>query len=62
MAEAGLPYPIVFAISKHLRVSEEALGDDTPAALFVYARTMNARAVLERVESVARRCARKSLG
>jgi hypothetical protein len=56
LAEAGLPHPVVFAVSKHLRVSEEALGDDTPAALYVYARTMNARAVLERVESVARRC------
>ena len=56
LAEAGLPHPVVFAVSKHLRVSEEALGDATPAALYVYARTMNARAVLERVESVARRC------
>ena len=55
MAEAGLPQPIVFAVSKHLRVSEEVLGDDNPAALYVYARTMNARAVLERVAAVATR-------
>jgi predicted nuclease of restriction endonuclease-like RecB superfamily len=55
MAAAGLPYPIVFAVSKHLRVSEEVLADDTPAALYVYARTMHARAVLERVDSVATR-------
>ena len=55
MVQAGLPHPIVFAVSKHLRVSEEILGDDTPAALYVYARTMNARAVLERVEAVAGR-------
>jgi hypothetical protein len=53
MAAAGLPHPIVFAVSKHLRVSEEVLADDTPAALYVYARTMNARAVLARVEAVA---------
>ena len=53
MAGAGLPHPIVFAVSKHLRVSEEVLADDTPAALYVYARTMNARAVLARVEAVA---------
>ena len=55
MVEAGLPHPIVFAVSKHLRVSEEVLGSDTPAALYVYARTMKARAVLERVEAVAGR-------
>ncbi len=55
MATAGLPHPIVFAVGKHLRVSEEVLADDTAAALYVYARTMNARAVLERVEAVAKR-------
>jgi predicted nuclease of restriction endonuclease-like RecB superfamily len=53
MAEAGLPFPVVFAVSKHLRVSEEVLPADAPAALYVYARTMGARAVLERVETVA---------
>jgi uncharacterized protein len=53
MAQAGLPFPIVFAVSKHLRVSEEVIPDDVPAALYVYARTMNAKAVLERVEAVA---------
>jgi len=52
MAEAGLPHPIVFAVSKHLRVSEEVLDGEASAALYVYARTMNARAVLERVEAV----------
>jgi predicted nuclease of restriction endonuclease-like RecB superfamily len=55
MVEAGLPCPIVFAVSKHLRVSEEVLGDSAPAALYVYARTMHARAVLDRVEAVAKR-------
>jgi predicted nuclease of restriction endonuclease-like RecB superfamily len=55
MAAAGLPHPIVFAVSKHLRVSEEVLAEDTPAALYVYARTMNARAVLARVDAVAGR-------
>jgi predicted nuclease of restriction endonuclease-like RecB superfamily len=52
MAEAGLPFPIVFAVGKHLRVSEEALPATLPAALYVYARAMNARAVLDRVEAV----------
>ena len=53
LAEAGLPFPIVFALSKHLRVSEEALPAALPAALYVYARTLNPRAVLDRVETVA---------
>jgi predicted nuclease of restriction endonuclease-like RecB superfamily len=53
MAAAGLPHPIVFAVSKHLRVSEDVIPDDAPAALYVYARTMNARGVLARVEAVA---------
>ncbi len=55
LAQAGLPHPIVFAVSRHLRVSEEALRDETPAALYVYARAMNAKAVLERVAAVAER-------
>jgi predicted nuclease of restriction endonuclease-like RecB superfamily len=55
LAEAGLPFPVVFAVSKHLRVSEEALPPALPAALHVYARTLNARAVLERVAEVAGR-------
>jgi len=54
MATAGLPHPIVFAVGKHLRVSEEVLAGDACAALYVYARTMNARVVLERVEQVAK--------
>jgi hypothetical protein len=53
MAQAGLSHPIVFAVSKHLRVSEEVLPATSPAALYVYARTLGARAVLERVEAVA---------
>jgi predicted nuclease of restriction endonuclease-like RecB superfamily len=55
LAQAGLPHPIVFAVSRHMRVSEEALGGETPAALYTYARAMNAQAVLERVEAVADR-------
>lgn len=51
LAQAGLPFPVVFAVSKHLRVSEEVIPDDVPAALYVYARTMNARALVARVEA-----------
>jgi predicted nuclease of restriction endonuclease-like RecB superfamily len=53
LVERGLPQPIVFALSKHLRVSEEALDDDKASVLYVYNRTMNARAVLERAERAA---------
>ena len=53
LAEAGLPCPVVFAVSKHLRVSEDALPAEVPAALYVYARTLNARAILEHVAAVA---------
>lgn len=60
LAKAGLPCPIVFAVSKHLRVSEEALPDDAPAALYVYARALHARAVLERVAAVAGAAAQRS--
>ena len=55
LAERGLPRPVVFAVSKHLRVSEQALDDTHPAALYVYSRVMNAAAVLDRVEQAARR-------
>ena len=55
MAQAGLPFPVVFAIGKHLRVSEDALPARLPAALYVYARSMSAPSVLERIEAVAER-------
>jgi uncharacterized protein len=55
LAARGLPVPLVFAVSKHLRVSEAALPDHLPAALYVYAKVPSARALLERVEAVTRR-------
>ncbi len=54
LARKGLA-AVVFAVSKQLRVSEEALDQGLPAALYVYARVMNAHAVLHRVEEVAAR-------
>jgi hypothetical protein len=57
LARQGLA-AVVFAVSKHLRVSEAALGDDLPAALYVYARAMNARAIFQRVAEVAVRVPR----
>ena len=46
---------MIFAVAKHLRVGEAALPDDTGAALYVYPRTPNARAILDRVTQLARR-------
>lgn len=53
LVEKGMPHPLVFAVSKHLRVSEEALDDAASGVLYVYSRKMNATAVLERVERAA---------
>lgn len=54
LVRAGLGQPILFAVSKHLRVSEAALDSALPGALYVYARTMSARAVIARIEAIAR--------
>jgi predicted nuclease of restriction endonuclease-like RecB superfamily len=58
LVERGLDVRILFAISQHLRVSEEALGDDQPSALYVYKKVMSARTVLERVAALAARPSR----
>jgi predicted nuclease of restriction endonuclease-like RecB superfamily len=55
LVERGLGERILFAVSKHLRVSEAVLGEELPGALYVYKRVMSARSVLERVEALARR-------
>jgi hypothetical protein len=53
LVEAGLDYHVVFAVGQHLRVSEAALDGAQPGALYVYKRTMSAKALLDRVEAVA---------
>jgi 3'-phosphoadenosine 5'-phosphosulfate sulfotransferase len=55
LIEQGLDERIVFAVGKHLRVSEAVLDDDVPGALYVYKRTMAPKAILERVEALAQR-------
>ncbi|MEM1416191.1 MAG: DUF790 family protein [Myxococcota bacterium] len=55
LAEAGLEVPIVFALSSRLRVSEEVLPDEVPAALYVYKGVMSPKAVLEKIDAVASR-------
>lgn len=54
LVQQGLAAPVVFCVSSRLRVSEAALGDDAPAALYVYKGTMNARAVIAKAELIAR--------
>jgi predicted nuclease of restriction endonuclease-like RecB superfamily len=53
LVEAGLPHRIVFAVGQHLRVSEAALDAELPAALYVYKRTMSAKAIVERLDALA---------
>jgi hypothetical protein len=55
LVERGLPARILFAVSKHLRVSEAVLDDAQLGALYVYARVMSARAILERIEMLSTR-------
>ena len=50
LVEAGLPEPIIFAVSSKLRVSEEVLDDDLPGSLYVYKGTMWPKQVLELLE------------
>ena len=47
-----LPFPMIFAVSKHLRVSEEALPADLPAALLVYAHSISPRTLLDRAAAL----------
>jgi hypothetical protein len=54
LVQAGLPERILFAVSSRLRVSEDVLGGDLPGALYVYKQTMNARAIAERLDDLAR--------
>ena len=51
LVEAGLPQPIVFAVSRRLRVSEEVLDADLPSRLYVYKGVMSARAVEELLDA-----------
>lgn len=58
LARQGLPHPVLFAVSKHLRVSEAALDADVPAALYVYARSMSAPTIMQRIHELAARPSR----
>ena len=51
LVEAGLPQPIIFAVSRRLRVSEEVLDGKLPGQLYVYAGVISARAIEQRLEA-----------
>ena len=53
LAQQGLGARIVFCASSRLRVSPEVIGEDAPAALYVYKGKPSARALLEHVDRVA---------
>jgi predicted nuclease of restriction endonuclease-like RecB superfamily len=55
LVDQGLSAKILFAASAKLRVSEQLLGEEAPAALYVYKGTMKARAVAEHLERLAGR-------
>ncbi len=48
LVQDGLAVPLIFVLSNRLRVSEEALGDDLPAALYVYKGVISAKTVLRK--------------
>jgi hypothetical protein len=50
LVQAGLRWPIVFAVPRRLRVREEVLDEELPAALYVYKGAMSPKAVEDRLE------------
>ncbi len=52
LVEAGLPQPIIFALSSRLRVSESVLADELPGQLYVYKGTMNAKVIAARLDQM----------
>ncbi|MCS6915259.1 MAG: DUF790 family protein [Myxococcales bacterium] len=55
LVERGLREPVLFCLSSRLRVSQEALPDHLPAALYVYKGTLSPRAVAQRLDELAAR-------
>lgn len=53
LAKAGLPTPILFAVSQRLRVSEAVLEGDDSGALVVFKGVLRPKAVLEHLERLA---------
>jgi predicted nuclease of restriction endonuclease-like RecB superfamily len=52
LVQAGLPYRILFAVPKRLRVSEEVLDDDLPGQLLVYSASIAPKVVAARLDAL----------
>ena len=52
LAQAGLPYRVLFAVSSRLRVSEGVLDADTGSALVVYKGSLSTRAVQQALKKL----------
>ena len=52
LVQAGLPQPMIFALSSRLRVSESVLDDSLPSQLYVYKGTMSAKVVAARLDAL----------
>lgn len=50
LIRGGFPGRILLAVGKHLRVSEEALGEEDAGEIYVFKQTLSPRAVLSRLE------------
>ncbi len=55
LAQRGLGARVVFCVSSRLRVSEEALPEDLPSALYVYKGAISPRAVADRARALLER-------
>ncbi|HEX6244736.1 MAG TPA: DUF790 family protein [Polyangiales bacterium] len=62
LVEAGLTQRVLFAVSTRLRVSEQALGDELPAQLYVYKGALSAKEVLRRLDSESAAAVRGEAG
>ncbi len=52
LVQAGLPQPIIFALSSRLRVSESVLEETLPGQLYVYKGTMSAKTIATRLDEL----------
>lgn len=50
----GLPIRLLLAVGKHLRVSEEVLGEDDAGEVYVYKTALSPRAVRDRLDALVR--------
>lgn len=55
LVEAGLDRKILFAVSERLRVSEAVLGEERPAALYVYKGAMSAAQIERKLDALVAR-------